>query len=82
MLDAFYLVAIGIVAVIVFLLIEHVLLAKRAVNPFASDTRRTPDPYVADPAKRDAVLKQAFTVKNVPEDIDAIVIGRYGAVPS
>ena len=75
--DRFYLTAIGIVALIVFLVLEHVIFAKRAVNPFASDTRRTPEPYVSDSAKRDAVLKQGFSVKDVPEDVDAIVIGRF-----
>ena len=46
-------------------------------NPFSSDTRRSPAPYVANESARDKVIKQPYTLKNLPQNIDAIVIGRY-----
>lgn len=44
-------------------------------NPFHRDHRRFPQPIVSDRAARDKVIKQGFTAKKVPEDLDAIVIG-------
>ncbi|XP_070565727.1 all-trans-retinol 13,14-reductase-like [Ptychodera flava] len=44
-------------------------------NPFHVDTTRPLKPLVTDHSARDAVLKQGFAVKKVPDDLDAIVIG-------
>ncbi|XP_078702739.1 all-trans-retinol 13,14-reductase-like [Branchiostoma floridae x Branchiostoma belcheri] len=44
-------------------------------NPFSADRARSPEPLVTDHAKRDKVLKQRFTTKKVPADLDAIVVG-------
>ena len=45
-------------------------------NPFARDTRRAPKPLVTDQSERDKILKAPYTKKSVPENIDAIIIGR------
>ena len=49
-------------------------------NPFHEDTRRAPEPLVTDQEQRDKVLKQGYSLKKVPENVDAIVIGRYVCV--
>ncbi|XP_005089177.1 all-trans-retinol 13,14-reductase [Aplysia californica] len=48
---------------------------KAGKNPFATDYRRPPEPFVHDTKARDAVLKQKFKTSKVPEKLDAIVIG-------
>lgn len=44
-------------------------------NPFAKDDRKPRRDYIFDQKKRDAVIKQGFSIEKVPEDLDAIIIG-------
>ena len=44
-------------------------------NPFEMDDRKKRRPYVTDQKKRDAVLKQGFSVQKIPDGLDAIIIG-------
>ncbi|XP_067869450.1 all-trans-retinol 13,14-reductase-like [Heterodontus francisci] len=44
-------------------------------NPFATDTRRPPEPLVTDQEARKRVINKGFTADKVPENLDAIVIG-------
>merc|ERR1711970_1213777 len=44
-------------------------------NPFEKDDTKPRQPYVTDQKKRDAVIKQGFNINNVPENLDAVVIG-------
>ena len=44
-------------------------------NPFAHDTRRAAEAIILDRTVRDKILKQGFTAKKVPDNLDAIVIG-------
>ena len=46
-------------------------------NPFKNSTIKPPAAHQPDQAVRDKVLKQGYTSKEVPKDLDAIVIGRY-----
>ncbi|XP_074658852.1 all-trans-retinol 13,14-reductase-like [Tubulanus polymorphus] len=48
---------------------------KPGPNPFADSTIQPPRPKVFDQAKRDQVLKQGFSMRKVPDKLDAIVIG-------
>lgn len=66
-----------VVAVIIPLIIFRIRakFSKRGANPFAFDSRRTPEPLVLDQGARDKVLKQGFVSRKVPENLDAIVIG-------
>lgn len=48
---------------------------KPGPNPFSKDSTRKPADLVLDTKLRDKVLKQGFTKKNIPEGLDAIVIG-------
>jgi len=50
-------------------------LASRGTNPFEKDTRRKPEPLILEQTERDRILKQGFTAKKIPENLDAIVIG-------
>lgn len=45
------------------------------INPFSKNCVRERGPLVHEKDKRDAVLKQGFTSKKVPDNIDVIVIG-------
>ena len=47
----------------------------KSKNPFEKDDRKKRRPYVIDQRKRDAVLKQGFSMQKVPEDLDAIIVG-------
>ena len=47
----------------------------RSKNPFKKDDRKKRRPYIIDQKKRDAILKQRFSMQKVPEDLDAIIIG-------
>ena len=44
-------------------------------NPFLTDTRKPLKPLEIDQMKRDAILRQGFLAKRVPENLDVIVIG-------
>ena len=44
-------------------------------NPFEKDDRKKRRPYITDQKKRDAILKQGFSMQKVPDDLDAIIIG-------
>ncbi|XP_003984273.2 all-trans-retinol 13,14-reductase [Felis catus] len=44
-------------------------------NPFSEDVRRPSAPLVTDKEARKKVLKQAFSVSQVPKKLDAVVIG-------
>uniref|UniRef100_A0A452SU97 All-trans-retinol 13,14-reductase n=1 Tax=Ursus americanus TaxID=9643 RepID=A0A452SU97_URSAM len=44
-------------------------------NPFSEDVRRPPAPLVTDKEARKKVLKRAFAASQVPEKLDAVVIG-------
>jgi len=47
----------------------------RAPNPFEKDGTRPRESYVTDQKKRDGVIKQGFSVKSVPQDLDAVIVG-------
>merc|ERR1719211_311044 len=47
----------------------------KSKNPFEKDDRKKRRPYVIDQRKRDAVLKQGFSMQKVPEGLDAIIVG-------
>ncbi|XP_008052719.1 all-trans-retinol 13,14-reductase, partial [Carlito syrichta] len=51
------------------------LFAGSSLNPFSEDARRPPAPLVTDREARKKVLKQAFSVSQVPEKLDVVVIG-------
>lgn len=68
----------AIVGVVLALVIKKLTKKAPSHNPFHNDTRRAPEPLVTDQDARDKVLKQGYTKKKVPEDLDAIVIGRLG----
>jgi all-trans-retinol 13,14-reductase len=51
------------------------LFPERSPNPFARDVKRPPAPLVTNKEARKKVLKQAFSVSQVPEKLDAVVIG-------
>lgn len=44
-------------------------------NPFQKDSRRTPEPIILVQSERDRILKQGFSAKKIPDNLDAIVIG-------
>ncbi|ESO08037.1 hypothetical protein HELRODRAFT_110282 [Helobdella robusta] len=44
-------------------------------NPFCFDATKRPEPLVISQAERNKVLKQGFSEKNIPDNIDAIIIG-------
>ncbi|XP_007947076.1 all-trans-retinol 13,14-reductase [Orycteropus afer afer] len=52
-----------------------VLFTDRSRNPFSEDVKRPPAPLVTDKEARKKVLKQAFSVSQVPEKLDVVVIG-------
>ena len=45
------------------------------MNPFLKDARKPQKPLEMDQAKRDAILRQGFLPKKVPDNLDVIVIG-------
>ena len=47
----------------------------KSKNPFEKDERKKRRPYITDQKKRDAILKQGFSMQKVPDDLDAIIIG-------
>jgi len=51
------------------------LFRPQAPNPFETDSTKPRQPYVTDQKKRDAVIKQGFNIKNVPENLDAVIVG-------
>ncbi|KAM4867448.1 all-trans-retinol 13,14-reductase [Thomomys bottae] len=51
------------------------LFSERSPNPFSEDVKRPAAPLVTDKEIRKKVLKQAFSVSQVPEKLDAVVIG-------
>ncbi|XP_047600241.1 all-trans-retinol 13,14-reductase [Lutra lutra] len=56
----------------------HLLLSagsSSSLNPFSEDVRRTLAPLVTDKEARKKVLKRAFSASQVPENLDAVVIG-------
>ncbi|XP_022360086.1 all-trans-retinol 13,14-reductase isoform X2 [Enhydra lutris kenyoni] len=54
----------------------HLLLsAGSSPNPFSEDVRCTLAPLVTDKEARKKVLKRAFSASQVPENLDAVVIG-------
>lgn len=71
MLLALLLVFLGLVAFLVY----KAALFYTTPDPFMTFRRNSRKPYVHDPKKRDAVLKQGFSREKVPDDLDAIVIG-------
>ena len=46
-------------------------------NPFVQDERKPRRPYITDQKKRDQILKQPFKMEQVPQDLDAIIIGTF-----
>jgi len=44
-------------------------------NPFNKSCVRPRGPIIHEKAKRDGVIKQGFTAKKIPEQVDAVVIG-------
>jgi len=70
----------GSYLIILFLIIVPVLLylhllKKQGNNPFNKACLRKRGPVELDSTKRDSVLKQGFTSKKVPSDLDAVVVG-------
>ena len=53
--------------------------ASHGANPFSSAHAPSPAPLVKDRCRRDAVLKQGFSLDKVPEVLDAIVVGEGAA---
>ncbi|XP_024414216.2 all-trans-retinol 13,14-reductase [Desmodus rotundus] len=51
------------------------LFSSSSRNPFSEDVKRPPAPLVTDKESRKKVLKQAFSVSQVPEKLDVVVIG-------
>uniref|UniRef100_K9ILR7 All-trans-retinol 13,14-reductase n=1 Tax=Desmodus rotundus TaxID=9430 RepID=K9ILR7_DESRO len=51
------------------------LFSSSSPNPFSEDVKRPPAPLVTDKESRKKVLKQAFSVSQVPEKLDVVVIG-------
>ncbi|XP_005385493.1 PREDICTED: all-trans-retinol 13,14-reductase [Chinchilla lanigera] len=51
------------------------LFGGRSPNPFSEDVKRPPAPLVTDKQARKKVLKQDFSVSQVPEKLDVVVIG-------
>ena len=47
----------------------------KSKSPFQMDDRKKRKPYVVDQRRRDAVLKQVFSMKKVPQNLDAIIVG-------
>jgi len=70
-------IKIAILLAAVFLVIQIIrwALQSKPPNPFNADTRVPRKPYIHDQKKRDAVLKQGFSIEKVPENLDAIIIG-------
>jgi len=67
----------GILLAALFLIIQIIRWAiqSKPANPFSADTRQARKPYIHDQKKRDAVLKQGFSLDKVPDGLDAIIIG-------
>ena len=42
----------------------------KSKNPFEKDDRKKRRPYIIDQKKRDAILKQGFSMQKVPEDLE------------
>ena len=70
----FVAIALGILIPFVVFRVWRYLTSK-GKNPFLVDSRRPPEPLILDQGERDRIIKQGFTAKKIPEDIDAIVIG-------
>jgi len=70
-------IQIGIAFSSVFLIIQIVRWAWQSTtpNPFVQDERKPRRPYITDQKKRDQILKQPFKMEQVPQDLDAIIIG-------
>ncbi|XP_059113980.1 all-trans-retinol 13,14-reductase [Peromyscus eremicus] len=71
-------VAVLLLAVLLLAALRRVyvgLFGGSSPNPFAKDVKRPPEPLVTDKEARKKVIKQAFSVKRVPEKLDAVVIG-------
>jgi len=47
----------------------------RGPNPFEEDDTTVRAEYVIDQKKRDGVIKQGFNIKNVPDNLDAVIVG-------
>ena len=70
-------IKIAILLAALFLVIQIIRWAMQSkpCNPFSTDTRQPRRPYIHDQKKRDAVLKQGFSMDKVPDGLDAIIIG-------
>ena len=70
-------IKVAIILAAVFLIIQIIRwsLQSKPPNPFSQDSRQPRRAYVHDQKKRDAVLKQGFSMDKVPEHLDAIIIG-------
>ena len=70
-------IKIAILLAALFLIVQIIRWAiqSKPANPFSEDTRQPRKPYIHDQKKRDAVLKQGFSLDKVPEGLDAIIIG-------
>ena len=60
---------------LLFVHIYRCIFHNKSKNPFEKDDRKKRRPYIIDQKKRDAILKQRFSMQKVPEDLDAIIIG-------
>jgi len=47
----------------------------RGLNPFEDDDRQERKAYVREQRERENVIKNAFSSKKIPQNLDAIVIG-------
>ena len=75
--SSYFTIALTILLTILSFLIWRVRAYLKSVgpNPFVHDSRRVPQPIILDRTARDKIIKQGFTAKKVPVDLDAIVIG-------
>jgi all-trans-retinol 13,14-reductase len=68
------------IAALVLAVLAYLRLARPqkpvGANPFAKDTRRPPAPLVTDFETRHQRLKKIYSRDSVPQNLDAIVIGR------
>ena len=77
MVDPVTLAIAVVVCTVVALVVKRVVSPPpKGKNPFKNSTIKPPAAHQPDQAVRDKVLKQGYTSKEVPEQLDAIVIGR------
>ena len=59
----------------VVLILRFCINQKKFSNPFKHDSRIPKKPFIHDQKLRNAIIKQGFAKKKIPENLDAIIIG-------